>query len=92
MNQVETIELSDIFLLANVLARKAISGGDVDIKQLAAAIGKRVVLLTIDSNPNDIHAVVALIDGLSSTMDRLAAEHQAAELEAVTHLNTGTAA
>ena len=68
----ETIALSDIFLLANVLARKAVSGGDVNIQQLAAAIGAQVVRLTLDSDPDDIHAVIALLDGLNATMDRLA--------------------
>jgi hypothetical protein len=44
----------------------------VNLVSLSAAISARLAALTPDSNPDDVLAVIALVDKLERTLDRLA--------------------
>jgi hypothetical protein len=44
----------------------------VNMVSLSAAISSRLAALTPESNPDDVLAVIALVDKLERTLDRLA--------------------
>jgi hypothetical protein len=55
----------------------------VNLVSLGAAVTARVDALTVDSDPNEVLAVIALLETLDDALDRLAME-----FEPVTALDT----
>jgi acyl transferase domain-containing protein len=60
-----------------------------NITELSAAIVAKSRSVTIDTPPEQIVAIVNLVEDLETLLDRLSAEHQAAH--PVDTINTGTA-
>ena len=74
MNHVETPSLSDAFVIMTALARTVASVGDASLDQLTAQIGARVARLTLHSDPDEIRAIIDMLDGCDAAMARLAAD------------------
>jgi hypothetical protein len=71
--QVETKpSLSDAFVIMTALARTVAPIGDASLSQLTAHIGARVARLTLDSDPDEIRAIVDMLDACDAAMGRLA--------------------
>ena len=71
---------------ADAVSLLADSGMDplaaASLTELRGAIVAKCRSVTIDTSPEQIVAIVNLVEDLESLLDRLSAEHQAAELDA----------
>jgi hypothetical protein len=60
------------FAIASALAGVVAQTGDSGLIQLAANVSARVQNLTLDSEPGEINAVIAMLETTQFAMDRLA--------------------
>jgi hypothetical protein len=66
--------LEDAFAIMSALARSAPDLGNVGITTLAEHIGKRVARLTLQSDPDEIRAILDMIAAMEGAVDRLAGD------------------
>jgi hypothetical protein len=67
-------KIDDVFAIMTALAKTVLQTGDTTLKQLTAQVGERVANINIDTSPDDIRAIIAMLDTVEAAMDRLAAE------------------
>jgi hypothetical protein len=72
--------LEDAFAVMVALARTVTSIGDASLSQLTAHISARVARLTLDSEPDEVRAVLDMADALDAALGRLS---RAIDAEAV---------
>jgi hypothetical protein len=67
-------KLDDVFAIMTALAKTVLQTGDTDLKQLTAQVGARVASINLDTSPEDIRSIIAMLDTVNAAMDRVAAE------------------
>jgi hypothetical protein len=64
--------VEDAFTIMAALARAVSPLGDASLNQLTAQIGARVARLNLDSDPDDVRAIVDMADALDAALARFA--------------------
>jgi hypothetical protein len=70
--QASNPSINDVFAIMSALAGAVKQTGDTSLKQLTAQIGARVANINIDTPPEDIRAIIEMLDTCDAAMDRLA--------------------
>ena len=64
--------ISDAFAIMTALARSVAPLGDATMSQLTAQIGARVARITPDSDPDELRAIIEMLNDCDAVMARLA--------------------